>query len=570
VSKVFSYVRFSNATQAAGDSYARQTKAAKAFALERGLELADPKEYLFFDAGRSAFKGKHLDDSGELARFLRYVEDGSIPAGSFLVIESLDRLSREKVRDALPRFLDLLAKGINVFTSTDGRLYTKDYNEIDLIISIITMSRAHEESATKGGRVSSAWRNKHKEARETGKPLGKLRPLWLDVTPAGYVLNPERAAIVRRIFDLSAKGHGSRSIAATLNQEGIPSFSAGRKNISGLWGFSTVAHILGSRTALGEYLPHIFIDGVRTPAGEPIKDYFPSVVSQDEFYLANAARESRRSGKVTKTTDNFNVCAGILHCSQCGAMMHLQGQRQRKYYKCSGAVRGLCPSGITGAPRTELVFREILSKLDSLSLVQSNTGSLTNQLRINEGRTTELKAKQAEIESYHFESPSRITAKQLAELERDIETLEAEHNTLSQQLAADKVISKDDFFSKLDLVSYEGRAAANNLVKRLGVHIFLHKLGRTNEVYTVTSKNAIPALFSDESKNMLFYIIHRGAELVTHAMKDEYFDLLEAQGELTPFQALLEKTESWDQLPPDVLAMVLAWNEANPPNRNNS
>lgn len=234
--KVFSYVRFSSAKQSAGDSKARQLKSANAFADEHGYELADPKDYLFFDAGRSAYKGRHLDDTGELARFLAFVEDGTVPTGSILVIESLDRLSRERVRDALPRFLDLLAKGINVYTSTDRRLYTSDYNEIDLIVSIITMSRAHEESATKGSRVSSAWQNKHEEARETGKPLGKLRPLWLDLTPDGYVLNPAHAQVVQRIFDLSAKGHGSRVIAATLNQEGISTFSADRKNSSGLLG----------------------------------------------------------------------------------------------------------------------------------------------------------------------------------------------------------------------------------------------------------------------------------------------------------------------------------------------
>lgn len=124
----FQYFRFSSAKPSAGDGYARQTRAEKAFALEHGLELADPKEYLFFDAGRSAYKGKHLDDSGDLARLLRYVEDGSISAGSNLVIESLDRLSREKVRDALPRFLDRLAKGINIYTSADRHLYTQDYD----------------------------------------------------------------------------------------------------------------------------------------------------------------------------------------------------------------------------------------------------------------------------------------------------------------------------------------------------------------------------------------------------------------------------------------------------------
>ncbi|MNO96188.1 Recombinase [compost metagenome] len=462
------------------------------------------------------------------------------------------------MRDALPRFLDLLAKRINVYTSTDSRLYTKNYNEIDLIISIISMSRAHEESALKGGRVSSAWRNKQKEARATGKPLGKLRPLWLDVTPDGYVLNPTNAAIVRRIFELSTKGHGSRIIAATLNQEGTPSFSAGRKNVSGLWGFSTVRHILGSRAVLGEYQPHIFIDGKRTPDGEPIKDYFPAVVTDDEFYLAHAARSSRKTHSITKTTTNFNVLAGILNCYKCGALMHLQGQRGRKYYKCSQSMKGMCGAGIISAPRTEAVFKEILTKVDSLSLVQDSSGSLQKSLQILEGRIAELKTKQIEAEASHTEFPSRITAKLLHELEASIGTFEVERTTLTEQLTADKVMSKENFFEKLDLVSFEGRVAANNLIKRLGLHIFVNKLGRTDETYWVSKNNAIPTLFSDETKSLLFYLMHKGANIRFEAMYDEYVDLQVVQGELTEVGAILAKTDSWDELPSEILAALKA------------
>lgn len=556
--KVFSYIRFSSSKQSAGDSYARQVKAAKAFCDEHGLEMADPRDYLFFDAGRSAYKGKHLDDTGELARFLTYVEDGTIPAGSYLVVESLDRLSRERVRDALPRFLDLLAKGINVYTSTDKRLYTRDYNEIDLIISIITMSRAHEESATKGKRVSSAWRNKHKDARDSGKPLGKLRPLWLDLSDDGkaYVLNPDKATVVRRIFDLSTKGHGSRIIAATLNQEGIPAFSAGRKNFSGLWGFSTVRHILDSRTTLGEYQPHIFIDGKRTPDGEPIKGQFPAVITEDEFYLAHAARTSRKTHTVTKITTNFNILAGILNCYKCGSAMHLQGQRGRKYYKCSKTTKGMCDMGNISAPRSEAVFKEVLAKVDSLSLVQDSSGSLQKTLQVLDGRISELKARQNEAEASHTEFPSRITAKLLNELESSITTLETERSALAEQLVADRVISKDDFFEKLDLVSFEGRAAANNLIKRLGLRIFANKHERTNETYWITKGDAIPTLFSKEAKDLLFYFINKGKSIRFEAMHDEYVDLQVSQGELSEAAAVFAKEDSWDNLPPHLLEML--------------
>lgn len=106
--RAYSYIRFSNASQALGDSYRRQRDAAEQYCEQHGLVLVDTMEYLFFDSGRSAYKAKHLDDSGELARFLAYVEDGTVSAGSVLIVESLDRLSRESVQTkALPRFLDL-------------------------------------------------------------------------------------------------------------------------------------------------------------------------------------------------------------------------------------------------------------------------------------------------------------------------------------------------------------------------------------------------------------------------------------------------------------------------------
>jgi DNA invertase Pin-like site-specific DNA recombinase len=554
--KVFSYVRFSSAKQSAGDSKARQIKSAKAFADEHGYELADQKDYLFFDAGRSAYKGRHLDDTGELARFLAFVEDGTIPTGSILVVESLDRLSRERVRDALPRFLDLLAKGINVYTSTDRRLYTSDYNEIDLIVSIITMSRAHEESATKGSRVSSAWQNKHKEARETGKPLGKLHPLWLDLTPDGYVLNPNHAQMVRRIFDLSAKGYGSRVIAATLNQDGLPTFSAGRKNSSGLWGFSTIRHILESRTTLGEYQPHIFIDGVRTPDGEPIKDFFPPAVSEEQFYLAAAARASRRLHKITKVTKNFNVLAGIFFCQKCGGAMHLQGFKDRKYFKCANKQKGVCDSGVIGSERAELVFQEVLAKIDSLSLVRSSSGSLAKQLRVIDGRVEELRAKQSSAESSHEEFPSRITAKLLQQIETDLETLNVEREALAQNLATDQVVSKLDFFERLDLTSYEGRAAANNLVKRLDVRVSVSKRGRLNEIYGINIGSTTTAAF---------IIRHHEQELAIWSMDAQILDKQVIHREITQrerekLEQLREAVESGNAI--KLSAALFKWEQS--------
>lgn len=528
MARVYSYIRFSSEKQASGNSYRRQVAAAKEFCEAHGFEMAESREYLFFDSGRSAYKGQHLDDTGELARFLSYVEDGSIPAGSYLVVESLDRLSRERVRDALLRFLDLLNRGINVYTSTDKRLYTQDYNELDLIISIVAMSRAHEESKTKGGRVSDAWRKKQEVARAEGKPIGKLCPRWLEYHPDGYRPIPERVALVKRIFEMSIAGYGSQAIAKKLNEEGIPSFSAGRKNASGVWGFSGITQILKNRAVLGEYHPHIFINRKRTPDGEPIAGYFPCIISEDDFYAAGAARAIRRNTQVTNTSKTFNVWAGVLKCRKCGNALHMVKRREYSL-RCYGAMRGMCDAKPIRLDRSEEVFREVLAKVDSLSLVQDSSGALSQRLAVIEGRLITLHERLGAAERAYAEVPTNIGARTIQGMEREQSELVAEIDELKQRLSADKVINKDDFFRKLDLVSYEGRAAANNLLKRLGIKVLVTRTGKRAERYEVLQAGGFEIT--------LFIVAHDEEVMQVEAKTAPIADIQAQQGEIDEDEA---------------------------------
>jgi hypothetical protein len=55
----------------------------------------------------------------------------------------------------------------------------------------------------------------------------------------------------------------------------------------------------------------------------------------------------------------------------------------------------------------------------------------------------------------------------------------AEHKALQNKILLDigeqKITSKDDFFARLDLVSYEGRSRANALVKRLRIVVEMER-----------------------------------------------------------------------------------------------
>src|SRR5262245_52660873 len=105
--RAYSYVRMSTQRQLRGDSLRRQLERSRTYADEHSLLLDDSLQ----DLGVSAWKGRNFKQ-GALGRFLAMVESGEIPKGSYLLIESLDRLSREAVPDALTLFMAIINAGI--------------------------------------------------------------------------------------------------------------------------------------------------------------------------------------------------------------------------------------------------------------------------------------------------------------------------------------------------------------------------------------------------------------------------------------------------------------------------
>ncbi|MDH4656024.1 recombinase family protein [Pseudomonas sp. BN606] len=552
----YSYIRFSSPEQARGDSYRRQREAAEAYCKENGLELAAAKEYKFFDAGRSAYKGKHVDDTGELKRFLGYVEDGTIKPGSYLLVESLDRLSREKVRDALPRFLDLLAKGINIYTSADRRLYTKDFNDIDLIVSIVSMSRAHEESSVKGMRVSKAWRQKRDLARTEKKPLGAACPYWLELKDGVYQPIKTRVEVIERIFREAIEGRGQVITAKRLNADGVPVFGSttgknGSKprNQSGTWGTSSVAKILDNRAVLGEYQPMHFLDGVRQNDGEAVEGFYPRVIDEEVFLRAQAARAQRKRYSVTKQATEFNIWQGLAKCRLCGDALHLinKGKPPKgyKYLWCHSAKKGSCTGGMIRAEYAETVFKEVLAKVDAMSLVHGRSAEIHRSLEAAEGQLAIVASRLEQAIDAHTEFPSKPSAQLLQALELEHEQHTSKRDELRQQLASSRVISKDDFFQRLDLVSYEGRAAANSLLKRLGILVQFQRYNPNSFTCWVLDTTYESA--ANDFDGQLFGIKYLDGAVEVQAMDDDIWARQVEQGELDPDRAEREQEEgiSW-------------------------
>ena len=198
----YSYLRFSTPEQALGDSRRRQVSLAEDYAKRHSLLL--DKGLNFRDLGISAFRGKNAKEGG-LRSFLEAVEHGLVPANSYLLVESLDRLSRDRILDAQALFLQIVSAGVTIVTLMDQRTYSADSlnaNPTDLIISLVYMMRANEESSTKSTRLKAAYAARL-EDRNVGYH-GSQCPGWLRPNEAktGYVVIPE----TRRAFQCSGVG----------------------------------------------------------------------------------------------------------------------------------------------------------------------------------------------------------------------------------------------------------------------------------------------------------------------------------------------------------------------------
>ncbi|PMJ62698.1 recombinase family protein [Vibrio splendidus] len=330
----YSYIRFSSSRQADGDSIRRQTELARSYADKNGLDLQDVS---ISDFGVSAFRGSNATE-GALGAFLRLVDEQKIDSDCHLLVESFDRLSRQAVEDALALLMQVVNRGITLVTLSDSHEYKR--GELDmtkLILSIVTMSRANEESEMKSQRTSAAWNKARLDAIEGKKAKNSRLPDWLSWNDdkTDFVVNQSAKEIIQRVFELSAGGSGIEIIARTLNDEGCRTFKKSKE-----WRSSGVSKLLRNRAVIGEFQFYKKdTQGKRSPIGEPIVDYYPRVITKPLFLAVQQGMDLRnKRGSGNRSGQFTNLFTGLIRCGECGAAVVTSSQTSKTpqgYLKCT-------------------------------------------------------------------------------------------------------------------------------------------------------------------------------------------------------------------------------------------
>jgi DNA invertase Pin-like site-specific DNA recombinase len=501
VQTAYSYLRFSSPAQADGDSFRRQTQGTLDWCKRHDVQLDIGRTYQ--DRGRSGYHGRHLKPGAELRAFLDQVEQGQIDSGSILILENLDRLSRQSPWISFPILCGIINAGIEVVTLSPFETRYRASDIGALYSAMNELSRGFSESKSKSDRGLANWSAKRQVARMQGKLMTKHVPGWVVVSGGKLALHPERAATVRLIFRLAIDGFGLSKIVQHLIANKVPAWGASKT-----WSRGYVRRVLSTRTVLGEHQP----TSQGNASGDVIRRYYPPVVGEADFDRAQAAilRRKQVGGRTGKRI--FSIFGGLLYEAQTGQPIRVAwqvqgvGDRRQKVRMMTTAAAMEARAKATSFRYDvfETAVLSLLKEIDPASLLgpepEGQSRVLADKVASKEARLTLL---EAEITSDDGDVPT---------LARVIKKLTAEVVDLQKALAAararescPRLTSWTEAMSLVDALEDErGRLRLGELVRQLVREIRILVIPRKSHRFLACQ------LFFDGDKARSYLIWHQG------------------------------------------------------------
>lgn len=302
----------------------------QAITKQQGIELLP--ENIFSDTGVSGFDGSNKN-KGKLKDLIDLIISQTVQEGDFIFVESIDRLSRQKMRLSKELVYSILDRGVTLVTTIDGQMYSrnKDGMEQDIMLSVIS-TRAHEESKTKSVRRKSAWNRAKKLADEDKAIFNGHNP------PYGISYNKEEnrfeivedeAQEIRNIFE------SLKYVGVSLTIRKINAY-AKRK-----WTNKNIHLLLQTKYVLGSYMAQRRDENKNKVFERFIEGYYPQIVSYELFNEALEAMKLRAHRKHygNQTVGSLNIFRHSIKCDCCNASMLFEKQTNPKgvcygYFHC--------------------------------------------------------------------------------------------------------------------------------------------------------------------------------------------------------------------------------------------
>ena len=341
---VYSYVRFSSKKQDLGTSLARQKLLRDSWLLRHPQHVLD-KTLNMHDHAVSAYRGLNLSKEAALGKFIECVENKQIAEGSILLLEKLDRFSRNEVDLAYTTFSRLIRQKIKIVTlEPEFEINENNFNDMSTIFSVIVqMVNANASSKNLSHRLGHFWNIRRKQASENKKKLCSKCPSWLKYNKDKDIFEviEEKAEAVKYIFARTNEGIGQVHISKEMylkyppitkdtdikifDEETEEIHKTGKK--SAHWNKSYIHKILHDRSVIGEFQAYSFDEKKkRKKIGDPVENYFPAIISNELFDKAQISISKRIHIK-GPNGDYVNILSGLVYCND-GHIMHIRTSRR--------------------------------------------------------------------------------------------------------------------------------------------------------------------------------------------------------------------------------------------------
>jgi hypothetical protein len=440
MARVYSYKRFSSkGHQEHGDSTRRQKQLAADWLAVHPEHILDT-DIRLSDLGISAFRGANLDaDKGDLGKFIHLAKTGMITPGSILLLESLDRFSRQPARRVLNILSELVDAGVVVQTlSPCQEINSTNIDNLDVVLPVvISMQLAHQQSKEKSQRVGQAKAQRRKLAYETGKPMTRICRAWLRFNEKTQKFEPIPSAVqaINHLFQLVASGMSLVMASKEMTKKFKP-ISRG-KQASGVWGRAYIHKILTDRAVLGECVPTKRNgDGMKVNQ-QPIPNYYPRIVDDGLFYRCQSVLKHHKFS-TGRQSDFVNLFSGLFHGSD-NYKWHIVKKGAAKYqYKRLVSWGRIC--GKEDASKLSIDYWQvetmILTALDELKpeTINEKPDSQLPQL-IGERDGIQQRLSELGEALTRLKSPSQTILASITALETRLDTLTATIENIKQTAA---------------------------------------------------------------------------------------------------------------------------------------
>lgn len=490
----YSYQRVSSGQQVGGHGLDRQADAAALWCAARGHQL--DQQLALSDRGRSAYSGRHL--KGALGRFLELAQSGQLGHSPVLLVEAIDRLSRQEPLEAIETILSgLVGSGVRVITLEDQQEYSRATIAADaskLLVLVVKIQAAHEFSKRNGMRSKANWAKRYQAAKAGQKdPSPRCRPFWLDWDDAAADFTTNAStAMVQRCFQLSEQGLGHSAIARQLTAEGFTNTNGNAIS------YSIPCKLLVDRRVLGERE----ITGPDSKS-EILQGYFPAVITVEQFDRCRALAAARDTapGRDRRSKAVRNLFAGVLRCP-CGLSLELRTSHGGRYEKllCKGHLDNRCAHQVGWLDYDEeALLRSFMGQrwaqffnvkadtrqqreLEGQRLKLQTTLAQHQQQATNVQATIAKLAGDAQLDADGLKLLAKAerdataaadhTRKQLAKVEAALQTLLA--RPTGKQMG-EQIKAKVQAFLAADRHDLQERQRFNGWLRTLGVQLALHR-----------------------------------------------------------------------------------------------